>query len=377
MANEIIIRDAILGDIRVNKTERRVIDDPHFQRLRYIRQVGFLYLTYPGANHTRLEHSIGTMKVTRDICEVLGIDNEELVMSALLHDIGHTPFSHQSEDIIKHYLGKNHEQIGAETISKSSIHDIISDSGLSYKKLMAYIRGAHPSEIICGAVGSDRIDYLVRDSYYTGTAYGMIEADRIKNKMAISGRHLGIKESGLQVAESILLARYYMFISAYTHHTTLIAGGMFSRALQLAIEAGEISPESVIKENDYSIMAKLAESKTNASEISKRIMERRLLKQVFYKPVRGEEVVKAVSEKISTLDIDQDSILIRLIKLKGGSDDINIIDKKGRITGKLSEKSELFAKLSETLEKRSMLLVAAEEKDRKKVETAISKILGV
>ncbi len=376
MDKDITIRDAILGDIKINDTERKIIDDPHFQRLRYIRQVGFLYLTYPGANHTRFEHSIGTMKVTKDICEALGIENAELVVSGLLHDIGHAPFSHQSEDIMKRYLHKDHEQVGAEIISKSSIRDKISDSNLSYKKLISYIKGAHPSEIICGAVGSDRIDYLVRDSYYTGTAYGMIETDRIKGKMAISGGHLGIKESGLQVAESILIARYYMFISAYTHHTTIIAGGMFDRALDLAIGAGEIDPKSILNESDYSIMARLAASETEASKISKRITERRLLKRIYYKPIHENDLAEKVREKVSTLDIDQDNTIIRAIKLKGGSDDIDIIDKNRKISGKLSEKSELFAKLSETMRNRTMLLVAAEEKDRKKVEAATSKILG-
>ncbi len=372
---EITIRDAVLGDIKIAGVQKEIIDDPNFQRLRYIRQTGFLYLTYPGANHTRFEHSVGTMKVTSGICEVLDIDNEELVLSGLLHDIGHAPFSHQSEDTIYKYTGKNHEQIGIEIMKESSIRDRISDSTLSYKKVVGYMKGRTPSEIISGPVGADRIDYLVRDSYYTGTAYGMIETDRIKSKMAIHNGKVGIKESGIQVAESILIARYYMFMSAYIHHNTLIAGGMFNRALELAIGAGEIDPSSVSKENDYSIMEKLMRSETRAADIAKNIMERRLLKRVYYKPAYNSNVLNTAKEAISGLGIDPEKVIVRLIKLKGSTDDINVIDKRGKVIGKLSQMSDMFTKLKDTLQNKSMLLVAADAKERRRISEALSKAL--
>jgi HD superfamily phosphohydrolases len=129
------IRDPLFGDIHINDVAQRLIDNEWMQRLRYIKQLGFDYLVYPAANHSRFEHSLGTMKVTSDMAsKIFSEDDPELSIAGLMHDIGHTPFSHQSEDIATKYLKKTHEEIGASIISESSIHDVISESTLSLKK---------------------------------------------------------------------------------------------------------------------------------------------------------------------------------------------------------------------------------------------------
>ena len=135
-------RDSIFKDIEISEVENKIIEDPNFQRLRYIRQGGFAFLVYQSANGTRFEHSVGTMKITKDISSnIFGEVNEELAITGLLHDIGHPPFSHQSEPISKKYLKKSHEDLGYDIIKNSSISDIISNSTLSLNKILEYFSG--------------------------------------------------------------------------------------------------------------------------------------------------------------------------------------------------------------------------------------------
>ncbi len=181
MNNLIWIKDSIFGDIKLDKDQQKIVNDPNFQRLRYIKQTGFLYLVYPGANHTRFEHSIGTMNLTKDICERLNLEKEELILSGLLHDIGHTPFSHQSEELVEKYLHKNHEQIGEEIISKSSIRDKISESSPSFKKILSYLRGNKEGKIVTGSIGSDRLPNARFLLYWSGLWHHRIRKIKKQN----------------------------------------------------------------------------------------------------------------------------------------------------------------------------------------------------
>jgi len=113
------IRDTVVGSIVPSDTQLALIEDSHVQRLRYIRQIGLSYLVYPGANHTRFEHSIGTMHITKDIMEHIGEKNEELECVGLLHDVGHAPFSHCSDAHLERHLNTTHEKVGEEMIRNS------------------------------------------------------------------------------------------------------------------------------------------------------------------------------------------------------------------------------------------------------------------
>ncbi len=374
MKDFILIKDSIFGDIKLNWDQQKIVNDPNFQRLRYIKQTGFLYLVYPGANHTRFEHSLGTMKLTKDICKRLNLENEELILSGLLHDIGHTPFSHQSEDVVEKYLHKNHEQIGEEIISKSSIRDRISESSLSFKKILHYFRGNDEGKIITGSLGSDRIDYLMRDSHYTGATYGIIEFERLKSKISIKGTSPVIYENGIISAESMLIARYHMFISAYIHHTTLIAGSMFRKALSASIESGHIDPKTLEEHTDFSIISEMLKVKGYVRETTKRILERRLFKRVFYSEMNKTNT-EDIKQKILKFGIKDEAFIIIQAGLKTNIEDIGVIDSNDKIIGNLKDKSKLLNVLSKESKNKNILMIVSDEKHNKKMREIVKKIM--
>ena len=229
------IRDPIHGNIDIDDTEAGVIDTPEMQRLRYIKQLDMTYLVFPGANHTRFEHSLGTMQVTKALLSSMGENEKEIAYAGLLHDIGHGPFSHLSEGFIKKYLKKDHEKIGEERITNSEIKDIISDSGMNFGRIVDYFRDADKIDVVGGVLGSDRIDYLMRDSHYTGVAYGVIDYERLKKRLIPYRNRVAIMESGVSGAESLLLARYFMHSNVYMHHAKLIASKMLQRAMRTGL----------------------------------------------------------------------------------------------------------------------------------------------
>ncbi len=371
------IRDPIFGDISINATVRPLLDNELMQRLRYIKQLGFSYLVYPAANHSRFEHSLGTMKVTGDIASKIFFEEDhELSAAGLMHDIGHTPFSHQSEEIATKYMHKTHEEIGADLIAHGSMRDAIADSTLSLKKVLGYLRGVGRGKLITGSLGSDRIDYLMRDAYHTGVAYGVIDYIRLMNKLTFS-KHDGVTiyESGIAGAESMLIARYYMFSSVYLHHTAVISEAMYLLALENAISEGDIVPRELVSFTDDKAILELLKSKASKG-IMGMIMSRNLFKRAYYEEI-GEKRIKIqeMSDAIEKLGVNHNDYIIKTISFKGGADDAPLIDNAGAFTGMLSEKSELFNTLSKILNNRRILMVACAPKFKEKVSTAIKKVL--
>jgi HD superfamily phosphohydrolase len=261
------IRDPIHVFIKVDTQERTILDSRPFQRLRYIHQLAMTYLVYPGATHRRFEHSLGVMEVASRIFDVITnpqnvrpeiadllpeITDESkksywrqvLRAAALCHDMGHLPFSHAAE---KELLpeGWNHERLTRELIQSDEMmkiwnnltpplraEDIIKLAvGPKEASELHFSDGeAIFSEIIVGdAFGADRIDYLIRDSYHTGVAYGKFDHYRLIDTLRIlspplseqnsrsTEPMLGIEEGGLQSAEALLLARYFMYSQVYLH----------------------------------------------------------------------------------------------------------------------------------------------------------------
>lgn len=364
------VKDPIHGFIELNEDEWSVVDDPNFQRLRYIKQIGFAFLVYPGANHTRFEHSIGTMKMTRDICKALGTDPEEASMAGLLHDIGHTPFSHDSEFVLGEYLKTDHEQVGKDIISNSSIRDRISESTISFKRVMGYFDNINEAKVISGPLGSDRMDYLLRDSYYTGTPYGTIEYEMIKNRMNLINGEPAIMESGIENAESMLISRYHMWMSVYYHHAIIIAAEMFKKSLRMAIEGGDLDPNELIGATDIDITNKLYSSKTQASELFKNVLKRKLFKRVIFKNTASDINIEAIKSHLINSGIGPGSFIAARVRLSGANDDMPVSDREGNRLGNLSEKSELFNILSKTLKSKNLTVIASDEKSIGAVSSA-------
>ncbi len=241
------IRDSIHGDLHLTDYELKILDTVEVQRLRRIKQLGFTNLIYPGANHTRFEHSIGTLFLADKLAVKLSLDEEiiELLrVCGLLHDIGHAPFSHVSERALK----QDHESVGKEIIENSSITDIVNER-FDVKLINNIIDGKTKyGKIISGDLDVDRMDYLARDSYYTGVAYGVIDTERLLSSLTYNDDNLILSEKGVQAAESTLLARYFMYPTVYQHHTTRIVNSMFRVSLEILLK------DEIVKEKDLRYM---------------------------------------------------------------------------------------------------------------------------
>jgi len=279
-----LIQDPIHGQLMLEDWQIAIIDTPEFQRLRRISQIGFANLVYPGANHTRFEHSLGTMHIARQLVEKMDADENEkreIVASALLHDIGHAPFSHCSETILSKYLKIAHEDV-ERILKRGEIKDVLRELGFKISRIVKHIKGQSECNIVSGDIDADRMDYLVRDSYYTGVAYGVFDISRLLNKITFEGKRMVIEAGGLKAAESLLISRYMMYPTVYFHHVCRIARKMFERAVEFCIEDGTLKPEDLLKMDDYDIVVFLRNADGYPSEMMRLIDSRKLFKRAIY-----------------------------------------------------------------------------------------------
>ncbi|MGO8789214.1 MAG: HD domain-containing protein [Terriglobia bacterium] len=209
MASEFEVRDPIHGFIYRGSREKKIIDSPLFQRLRRIKQLALASLVYPSAVHTRFEHSIGAMYVAGRIAERLDLGNEHtqiLRFAALLHDIGHGPFSHVSEEVLRNVTGSKqaHEEIGYRIILNSPDLDgpLSRDERREIVDLLSGRCGdSVMRSILSGPIDADKQDYLLRDSYFCGVKYGVYDIDRLIQVLCIhsdtNDRFLAISQDGV------------------------------------------------------------------------------------------------------------------------------------------------------------------------------------
>ncbi len=278
------IQDPIHGHLKLEDWQISIIDTPEFQRLRRVSQIGFANLVYPGANHTRFEHSLGTMHIAKQLVEKMDADDDErreIVASALLHDVGHAPFSHCGERILSKYLRMVHEDIG-RILRSGTLGEVLKELGFRVRRIVSYVKGESECNIVSGDIDADRMDYLVRDSYYTGVAYGVFDISRLINKVSFEGKRMIIEYGGLKAAESLLVSRYMMYPTVYFHHVCRIARRMFERAVEFCIEDGGLKPEDLLRMDDYDIVSFLRSYGGYPSELMDRIDSRRLFKRALY-----------------------------------------------------------------------------------------------
>ncbi|MDE1832839.1 MAG: HD domain-containing protein [Candidatus Micrarchaeota archaeon] len=370
------IRDPVHKNIDFDDFQERILNTGEMQRLRYIKQMGFCNLVYPGANNTRFEHCAGVMHVARELeARVYEDSRPEVAYIGLLHDIGHGPFSHQSEPILKRYLHKSHEQMGEEIVNGSEIRDILSDAGLDVPFILGYFRDEMNCEIVGGALGADRVDYLMRDSLYTGVAYGIIDYTRIKSKMTEHKGRPAIYEQGVSGAESLLIARYFMIKNVYMHHVEIIAEGMFQTALNEAIENERLDPKVVHGLNDAQLFGRLLDIEGSGGPIH-RIMGRDLFKRAFYKNAGADLKEEEVTSELGRLGLEPADYVVSLSQLRGSKMDIGVVDKDGDFVGNLSEISPLIKTLNTTLLSERKLLVACDEANVERVGAAMGRLAG-
>ena len=242
IAKHILFNDPIYGFITIESTLLlKLISHPYFQRLRRISQMGLSHLVYPGAHHTRFEHALGCMHLMQQAIEVLRKKNikisseeaEAMQIAILLHDIGHGPFSHALENIL--VSGISHESISLRIINLLNIEF---DGALD--KAIAIFTGNYSRpfmrQLIMGQIDIDRLDYLKRDSFYTGVTEGNISTERILSMINVVNNELVFEEKGIYSLEKFLLARRLMYWQVYLHKTSVSAELYLVKAIERAKE---------------------------------------------------------------------------------------------------------------------------------------------
>jgi len=402
------IIDPIHDFVRVNSNELKIIDTPIFQRLRRIRQLSGAHLIYPGAQHTRFEHSLGVMHMASMAGHVLhekGIvssDNiQNLRFAGLLHDIGHGPFSHLFEELLQKRK-MSHEDIGRDIILKTQIGDLISANGFNKKFITELAFGDSKfqfmNEIISGALSADIMDYLLRDGYFTGAEHAKIDHNRLTYSLDVYKNKLALEKSALVNFETMMISRYQMFKAVYFHKTVRAGEVMLLESMYLAEEELGLSSTSLneyLKLTDEVILSKLLNlpERNSKLRIAKKIatdyLNRNLFKSVFEVSVTGNAITKkrmqSIREEVSKkskVDINEifvdssNTPSIPLSPSKKESKSIIILERDGvKATAKEISISDirLVSVMSGFMK---ILRVYTPVKNRKKVEIAAKSILN-
>jgi uncharacterized protein len=395
------VRDAVHGLVELSQREWKVVDSPAFQRLRGIQQLAATNLVYPGARHSRFEHCIGACHVAGRLAAQLGMSATErnrIRAAALVHDVGHGPFSHVSEFVFEELTGEKHihEKISAAVVRHHEpirsalstdsewIAELLSSTGHGSKRSVA-------RDIIAGPADIDKLDYLLRDSHYCGVEYGrydihkVIESARLVKRS--DGNYLAYHRDGVFAIEGMLLARYHMHRQVYGHKTRLATDRMLMRAMLLGVKEG-LLPERVFAPTDLdasfveeylgwddhrTLSTLINEQGSPAGDVARALTDRHLMKRVvkltpeelldagFDRMLAGE----AISPKPGVLRSQQDAaeklvadaagvdpiwVVLHWEELQNPitpRDDFRITDNEVLITDDAAKSVEKFTELSE------------------------------
>ncbi|MFW9925163.1 MAG: HD domain-containing protein [Candidatus Thorarchaeota archaeon] len=273
---DIEINDPIHGFIGLTEIETRIINSEPYQRLRRIKQLSGAHYVYPTAEHTRFGHCIGALHIAgligRRLLYQLGIDDDtlqEVRLAGLLHDIGHGPFSHVFEEPLIERRGWNHEDVTEWIIRESQIGEILEEGGISKNRIADLVRGRRTkkidsvvSGIAAGQVDSDKMDYLIRDSFYCGVNYGLVDIHRLINSIEITPDYEMYFDLAARGAlESFLVARYEMFLNVYYHKTVRSVEVMLIKLIEAADRALNITafdtPDEFLALDDMSLVSRI------------------------------------------------------------------------------------------------------------------------
>ena len=285
-----VVRDPLWNNIRLEPEALAVVDTPAVQRLRYVRQLGHAFLVYPGATHTRFEHMLGAYHLARRALaqiEETGhrVDRaaaQHITLAALLHDIGHYPFSHALEEAgLPH-----HEALAERHASAGELAAVLQRMGVDSRRLLALIQGARGDPLVglvSGSLDVDKLDYLSRDAWMCGVPYGVIDVDRLLMSLTVvPERGLAVTEKGLAALESLLYAKYQMYRNVYWHHAVRSATAMFKRLVRQALAAGRLRADDVAVSTDDGLIHEL--QRDDATGLAQALRERRLAKRALDLP---------------------------------------------------------------------------------------------
>ena len=390
-----VINDTIHGSFSIDGVREDLLSTPEFNKLSHIKQLGLAHLVFPGAHHTRFEHSLGVSHLAGRMADSLSLSEEEstvVEVAAMLHDVGHGPYSHTLEHILHERGGADHMHITEGIITgdyeilsdeerslfpeRRTVPEILESYGIDPKEVSSLIHGPdaggkernlfhwgegaeafHSQDhtmghLVHGPVDCDQMDYLLRDAHFTGVRHGIIDHHRLIHCMERHSGDIAISEGGLSALEGMMTARALMYSAVYFHKVTRITEVMLSRAVE---RSEENLPEAVQMQRmvDAEVWHALDSAGPFAKDMIKRLKYRRLMKNCLTRrmdeltPVQIERLVHLatnsddriqVEDEIarrSGLDsgyvcIDVPSIKLLLSEPRMAAVDVRIIGKDGR-----------------------------------------------
>ncbi|MCL2143488.1 MAG: HD domain-containing protein [Methanomassiliicoccaceae archaeon] len=433
---EKVIHDPLHGSISVSGIFLELLSRHEMQRLHGVKQLGMANTVFPGANHTRLEHSLGTYHLAGRMGNVLKLGDNDMMhvrTAALLHDICHLPFSHNISELYEHRTGKDHMELArslingtiptyaerdedilggtdtiAETLAKEGISsdivcDLISEPRSSVKGLDAFTSdGAkqsffssndHLHQMIHGPVDADQMDYLMRDAHYTGVAHGSIDIERLFTQMRVHNNTIVLERGGIAAAEGLMVSRALMYTSVYFNKTVRIAEMMLSKATELS----DVDMRTMHLMDDTDLRNELIRYGGRPSGIMRRLIHRKLYKKAFsaysidldedqmkklvgysdYAEKKGleDEIAESAGIDYSEVIVDIPSRSSLLSNAKIGKTDVSIFyDNRVRPITRISP-------VSKALQSRDMfdwaIMISSPEEHRDAVKKAASSILDL
>ncbi len=425
------IRCPVHGFITINDWEREIIEQPAFQRLRRIRQLAWTDQVYPGAMHTRFEHSLGVLHVATRLYESIvnrsrdilhsdlayddqGLQREKTLvrLTALLHDVGHAPFSHAAEDLfppvdpadveqitkgetekIKRFKHENYSAAIIRIHLREAIENHPLNANYEFKadQIANLLEGNTQAgravlwrEIIAGQLDADRMDYLLRDSLHTGVDYGKFDWRRLVNSVELipstdnRGIRLGVGEGGFHAAEAMVLARYFMFTQVYFHKTRvaynihlkyaleeMLAGGMFPRPDKMGLS-------EYLRWDDWRVLGLLASG--SGGDHGRRLASRDHFREVYHTPESptADDIARLIRIRSSLGNLLKSEAMSGTSTYKLGKPDIPVAsDNPGKAVKPLSDYSSVVRGLQPV--GKTMLFCRKEDVDeaRKRVDKAV------
>ncbi len=343
------INDPIHGFIGLTDIEAKIINSLPYQRLRRIKQLSGGHFVYPTAEHTRFGHCIGVMYLAglsgKRLLNRMGLGDkklQEIRIAGLLHDIGHGPFSHVFEEVLIEKRGMNHEDVTEWIILKSELGEMLESEGISKKRIGDLVRGRQKTKkdsiiagIVAGQIDSDKMDYLIRDSFYCGVNYGLVDIHRLIDSIEISKDYqMQFDIAARGALESFLVARYEMFLNVYYHKTVRSVEVMLIKLINAADNTLQLTsfstPEEFIELDDMSLISRIRSIDPSESEDAKEaarmvnLLDSRVLyKSAFEKVLHTQD--RFVS-KILTKSKVRESIQEEIAAIAGVEKDEVIVD---------------------------------------------------
>jgi HD superfamily phosphohydrolase len=382
------IKDSVHDHIEVEGVARALLDTPPVQRLRRIKQLGPAHLVYPSANHTRFEHSLGVYHLACEALDHLNIQGkraERVRAAAILHDVGHAPYSHTIEEVIHRHTGKYHDDVH-EILAEGQVGDVLRDHGYSPGTIADLIAGEGKlGQLVAGELDVDRMDYLVRDAHHTGVPYGTIDHARLVRELTLVDDELVLAEGNVPTAESLLLARALMNPTVYNHHVTRICRGILQRASERLLAESDVTAEELRRMDDHDFFAALRATPETA-EFARRLSDRDLYKRAVWAEMEDvpDDVIDADHETLrefeddiaAEAEVEPSEVIVNVLDRPSMTESESRVVVNGEIR-RLDQQSALVAALQHVQREQWRLGVYAPAEATDAVGHAAERVLGL